>query len=137
MPIVYRAAVALTSLILLGTSAWASDKRAFTGHARQARARPAPVWGEDLYSRRALRRARTILELKLLELRKERLDRVRQAIEHHIPIDQLLDDKNLTPTRFDKRMLRQEGGPLVILSLSKDGACRRTELVEDGYSNVR
>lgn len=51
---------------------------------------PAPV--ESLYSRRALRRARIILELKLLELRSERLERVRKAIEKHAAIDELLNE---------------------------------------------
>lgn len=45
-----------------------------------------------LYSRRALRRARIILQLKLLELRSERLERVRKAVERRIPIDELLKD---------------------------------------------
>jgi hypothetical protein len=34
-----------------------------------------------------LRRAKIILQLKLLELRAEQLDRVRRAVERHIPID--------------------------------------------------
>jgi hypothetical protein len=61
--------------------------------ARGRRVHPAPVTyprAEDLYSARALRRARIILQLKLLELRKEHLERVRKAIEQHAPIDQLL-----------------------------------------------
>lgn len=47
---------------------------------------------EDLYSRRALKRARTILELKLMELRAEHLERLRKALEKHLPIDQLLKE---------------------------------------------
>jgi len=43
-----------------------------------------------MYSRRALRRARTILQLKLLELHEERLDRIRRVIEKHLPISVLL-----------------------------------------------
>jgi len=45
----------------------------------------------DVYSRRALRRARTILLLKLLELREARLERVRKAIERRLPVEELLD----------------------------------------------
>ena len=46
-----------------------------------------------LYSARALRRARTILQLRLLELRKEHLEQLRKAIERGIPIDKLLEQK--------------------------------------------
>ncbi len=46
---------------------------------------------DDLYSRRALRRARILLQLKLLELRSERLERVRKAIEQSVPIERLLN----------------------------------------------
>jgi hypothetical protein len=45
----------------------------------------------ELYSQRALRHARVILQLKLLELRQERLERVRKAIERRIPVDELLN----------------------------------------------
>lgn len=72
----YRAAVALTSLLLLaGTPA--------------PRHRP-PAPSLNMYSARVLRRTRTILQLKLLELRKERLERVRRAIELGLPVDQIL-----------------------------------------------
>ncbi|MGZ3497597.1 MAG: hypothetical protein ACXWNK_00195 [Vulcanimicrobiaceae bacterium] len=85
----YRAALALTSLILLGAPAWASDKR--TAHPGKHDARPfAAYTAADLYSRRALRRARTILQLELLELREARLERVRAAIARRVPVDTLL-----------------------------------------------
>jgi len=52
-------------------------------------ARPslAPIAPEALYARRALRRARLIIELRLLEFRKERLECVRQAILRNLPPD--------------------------------------------------
>jgi len=73
----YRAALALTSLCLLAASA--SHHR----HARHARppAAAAVSAGLDIYSRRALRRARTILQLKLMEMHALQLERVRKAIE--------------------------------------------------------
>jgi hypothetical protein len=78
----YRTAVALTSLLLLaGTPA--PHRR----HPAQAHAAAPSL---DLYSPRALRRARTILQLKLLELRKARLERVRRAIERGLPVDQIV-----------------------------------------------
>ena len=72
----YRAALALTSLALLAASA---------GHHRHARTHhvaAAPAGGIEVYSRRALRRARTILQLKLMELHAMQLERVRRAVEH-------------------------------------------------------
>jgi hypothetical protein len=42
---------------------------------------------EALYSRRALRRTRLIIELRLLEFRKERLECVRRAILRNLPPD--------------------------------------------------
>jgi hypothetical protein len=80
----YRAALALTSLCLLAASA---------GHHRHPRhaAHPIlapPAAGIEIYSRRALRRARTILQLKLLELHQLQLDRVRRAIERALKAGQ-------------------------------------------------
>ncbi len=70
----YRAAFALTSILLFAAPHAAAARRPAAHHALQ----PASL---ELYSRRALRRARTILQLKLLELKLERLERVRRAIE--------------------------------------------------------
>jgi hypothetical protein len=90
MAIRYRAALALTLAFCLPVAA-AAARPAHRQHKHaQSAAISASISAADLYSRRALRRARIILELKLLELRSERLDRVRKAIEKHIPIDQLL-----------------------------------------------
>ena len=71
----YRAVLALTSLLLA----------AAPGHHRHAHRHGRPAVqtsaGIELYSRRALRRARTILQLKLLQLHALQLDRIRQTIE--------------------------------------------------------
>jgi hypothetical protein len=88
----YRAALALT--LALTASLPADARSAAHRHAGRHKTGPgaaanAPISATDLYSRRALRRARIILELKLMELRKEHLERVRKAIEQHVPIDQL------------------------------------------------
>ncbi|HET7814460.1 MAG TPA: hypothetical protein VFL13_08810 [Candidatus Baltobacteraceae bacterium] len=72
----YRAMVALTSLLLLAG-------------APVPRGRHTAVPSTSLYSQRALRRARTILQLKLLELRKARLERVFRAIERGLPPDEM------------------------------------------------
>lgn len=42
---------------------------------------------EELYARRALRRVRLIIEMRLLQLREERLECVRQAILRNLPPD--------------------------------------------------
>lgn len=50
--------------------------------------RPRPTTSpEELYSRRALRRARLIIEMRLLEFRKERLECIRSAILRQLPPD--------------------------------------------------
>jgi hypothetical protein len=91
MPDRYRAVLALTSLCLLAASA---NHHRHARHSRHPNLTP-PAAGIEIYSRRALRRARIILQLKLLELREEQLDRVRRAVERGIPIDRLL---NATPS---------------------------------------
>jgi len=74
----YRTVAAATwLLILLACPAAAKDK-----HLHIAARRDPP--GTALYSARALRRARTILQLRLMELRAERLECVREAIERTI-----------------------------------------------------
>jgi len=78
-------AIILSMLILGCASAPALAKHSH--HRASASSRPLPSL--DLYSRRALRRARTILQLKLLELREEHLDRVRRVIEKRLPLSTL------------------------------------------------
>jgi energy-converting hydrogenase Eha subunit A len=91
MPIRYRAVLALTLALCLPAPGLSADRPAHRRRHEASTAFPASVSATDLYARRALRRARILIELKLLELRSERLERVRKAIEKHIPIDQLLD----------------------------------------------
>lgn len=91
MSLRYRAALALTLALTLTPPAAARVPR-HRHTARRTSATASSLSAEDLYSRRALRRARIILELKLMELRAERLERVRKALEKHVPIDQLLKD---------------------------------------------
>jgi hypothetical protein len=83
----YRAALALT--LALAASLPAAARVPRHRHPVAGGSGP-PVSADALYSRRALRRARTILELKLLELRREHLERVRKAIEKNVPVDELL-----------------------------------------------
>ena len=85
-------AAAVWLIILLGTPAFAKDKhpdrRHGSGsHASLRRQVPASIPVEGLYSARALRRARTILQLRLLQLHEARLDCIRAAIERRLPAD--------------------------------------------------
>lgn len=96
MSLRYPAALALTLAVaaFLPTGARTPRHQHATRHAtRSATKAHAPISASDLYSQRALRRARIILELKLMELRSERLERVRKAIEKHVPIDELLKEQ--------------------------------------------
>lgn len=85
----YRAALALT--LALAASLPPGAQAARHRHARHRAAPAATLSATDLYSRRALRRAKIILELKLMELRAKRLERVRKAIERNAPIEELLN----------------------------------------------
>jgi hypothetical protein len=92
MSVRYRARLALTLALFLLMGASASPAQTTRLHHHrvpQVRTLP-PMPADVLYSRRALRRARIILQLKLLELRSERLERVRKALERNMPVDQLL-----------------------------------------------
>ena len=88
----YRAALALTLALAASIAAGAAVPKHRHTAFRKAPAAAAPLPADEIYSRRALRKARIILELKLMELRAERLERVRKAIERHIPIDKLLEN---------------------------------------------
>ncbi len=71
----YRTVAAATLVyILLGSPAAAKDKYQ---HPKVG----AATLGTGLYSPRALKRARAILEMRLLELRAARLECVREALE--------------------------------------------------------
>ncbi len=85
MPLRYRTAVALT--LALAAFAAAAAKPA---HHAKTRVSAAVRSASDLYSARALRRAKIIFQLEMLELRSEHLERVRRAIEQRLPVDQIL-----------------------------------------------
>lgn len=83
----YIAASALTlAAALLLTAGSAAHAR----HPRESVPPPAPSAALRLYSSHALRQARIILQLKLLELREERLERVRKALQRHANVDEIL-----------------------------------------------
>ncbi len=85
MHVSIRAVVALTSGILLAIAA-----KAPAGAHAANRHKAAHYTVSQLYSPRARRRAVTILQLKLLELHEDRLDRLRQIILRKLPIESLL-----------------------------------------------
>lgn len=101
MYIGYRAGVAVTSLALALGLWGAAPKPHASCQPVPARMRVPSGHRDDpdaLYSRRALRRVRLILQLRLLELRKAHLERVRQAIERHLSVDRLLQEERPSPT---------------------------------------
>ncbi|HEV3155337.1 MAG TPA: hypothetical protein VGZ02_16120 [Candidatus Baltobacteraceae bacterium] len=85
MNVRYPAALVLTLAFTAGLPAHAAAP-----HSKHASRFTSPPRAGRLYSARALRQARIILQLKLLELRSEHLERVREAIQHRIPVDELL-----------------------------------------------
>ncbi len=95
----YRAGVLVPSLLLAVTLTAVTP--------RDARScRPA----EALYSARALRRMRAYLELRVLELREARLERVRAVILRRLPIDELFAPQSHTVPgnhAIDKKLPRQ------------------------------
>ena len=86
----YRGALAATWLfILIARPALAQQQNPHRPHPRST-ARPAdPQRQLTLYSSRALRRTRTILQLEMLEIREERLACVREVLERQLPADLL------------------------------------------------
>ncbi|MFN2527605.1 MAG: hypothetical protein ABR584_02700 [Candidatus Baltobacteraceae bacterium] len=82
-----RAAAAFFLVILLITPASASTK---AGRHRALQHATAPSL--DLYSHRARRRAATILQLELLEMRKAHLERVRKVIEKRLKLEALFSN---------------------------------------------
>jgi hypothetical protein len=46
---------------------------------------PAAVSPDELFSRRALRQARLLIQMRLLQLRDERLECIREALRHELP----------------------------------------------------
>lgn len=46
---------------------------------------PVPLTPEELFSRRALRRARLLIQMRMLQLRDERLECVREALRRQLP----------------------------------------------------
>jgi len=70
----------LTILLAAGPAAWPSPS------ARPAAATPGPPLSPDaLYSRRALRRARLLIQMRMVQFREERLECVRAALLRQLP----------------------------------------------------
>ncbi len=75
----YRTGVEVTSLVLAASL----QAAAVSPH-------PSCTAIEHLYSARALHRIRTLLQLRLLELREQRLTLAEEAVRRHISVDELL-----------------------------------------------
>ncbi|HLY01719.1 MAG TPA: hypothetical protein VKR56_04395 [Candidatus Cybelea sp.] len=82
-------------LVLLASPAPAGSPVSHTYPA--ARPSPAPLTPEELFSRRALRRARLLIQMRVLQFREERLDCIRAALRRRLP-DSLWPEEP-TPSR--------------------------------------
>jgi hypothetical protein len=106
----YLARVVLTSLTLTATLATASPT---------PMAPPScPPALRDRYSPRALRRLRALLQLRILEARRERLALVQGAIVHQESIDRILSAPD------DATVLLQESGDARLKHFRLDGASK-------------
>jgi hypothetical protein len=69
---------------LLLASATPAASPAAEAHA-VARPSPAPLTPDELFSRRALRRARLLILMRVMQFREERLDCIRAALRRQLP----------------------------------------------------
>jgi hypothetical protein len=74
--------IALLSLLLAAAPASAHSPRP---SAPAASPSPTALSPDELFSRRALRRARLLIEMRVLQLRDERLECIRQALLRELP----------------------------------------------------
>ncbi len=106
----YLVRVALTSLVLFGDLAVASVPPT---------ALPScPPVLRDRYSPRALRRLRVLLQLRILEARRDRLALAQSAIAHQVSIDRILSAPD------DAAVLLQESGDAHLKHFHLDGASK-------------
>ena len=74
--------IALTSILLAAVPASApSSAPAHTAAPRS----PAAISPNELFSRRALRQARILIQMRVFQLRDERLDCIREALRRQLP----------------------------------------------------
>jgi hypothetical protein len=83
-------------LIALLASPTAAASPVGPSHAT-ARPSPAPLTPEELFSRRALRRARLLIQMRVMQFREERLECIREALRRRLP-DSLWPEEP-TPSR--------------------------------------
>jgi hypothetical protein len=74
--------VALISILLATTAANTPSPAPARALASPS---PAPLSPDELFSRRALRRARLLIQMRVMQLRDERLECVRQALLRQLP----------------------------------------------------
>jgi hypothetical protein len=82
-------------IALLGSAAPAASPVA-QSHATVSPS-PAPLTPEELFSRRALRRARLLIQMRVMQFREERLECIRAALRRRLP-DSLWPEEP-TPSR--------------------------------------
>jgi hypothetical protein len=85
----------LVTFALGGALTCAAVDRGSRGSGSRPPATPPPARrraldADELFSLRARRRAAAYLRMRLLELRRERLERAADVIEHRAPVDELI-----------------------------------------------
>jgi len=80
---------------------------------------PSPLPFDAVLGRRALQHARTLIQLRMLQLREERLECVREAILRRLPADLVPE-----PTGSPEPVVKQSDASLA----SKNGDCKWTTL---------
>jgi hypothetical protein len=70
-------------IVLLG-STWPAASPVAQSHAAASQS-PVPLTPEDLFSRRALRRARLLIQMRVMQFREERLECIRAALRRQLP----------------------------------------------------
>ena len=107
----YLARVALTSLPL-----WAALTAAASPPPKALPLCPSAL--RERYSPRALRRIRALLQLAILQARRDRLALAQGAIAHQVTIDQILSAPD------DATVLVQESGDVHLKHFHMDGASK-------------
>ena len=76
---------ALLALLIAAGAAPATPSPVSSGNSGPRPAATAPLTPEELFSRRALRRARLLIQMRVMQLREERLECIREALRRRLP----------------------------------------------------
>jgi hypothetical protein len=75
---------------------------------------PAPLSADELFSRRAMRRARLLIQMRVMELREERLECIKEALRRQLPSalwDEVPSPSRGTPNARSAAEKCEQAGP--------------------------